>query len=194
MPHHSHDFDPVRLVQMETSRRDIFPPHMTLDHFLVRPDMVIADIGCGPGYYAIEAAQRLPEGQVYAIDRQQDMLEWTKKRAQNSGLTNLMGLKASADQIPLEAESLDAVLMANVLHDLPDHARVVTEVYRLLKPGGTYFLVEWDKIPTEFGPPLEIRFTPSELMNLLNHHHFEHIQQIEAPAPWFQIRAKKPTH
>lgn len=192
LPHDGHHFDPERLAQMEASRQQVFPPDETLDHFLTRPDLIMADIGCGPGFYAIPAAKRLPQGRVLAIDRQQDMLEWTAKRATEAKLTNLSPIQAMAHDIPIADASVDVVLMANVLHDLPDYPAILNEVLRILKPGGTYFLVEWDKVDTAFGPPIDIRFAPNELEHLLLSHHFREVQFIPAPSPWYQMSAKKP--
>jgi ubiquinone/menaquinone biosynthesis C-methylase UbiE len=192
MPHHDQHFDPERLAQMEASRRSVFPPEETLQQFLTRPDMTIADIGCGPGYYAVPAAQMLPQGKVFAVDRQSDMLEWTQRRAADASLDNLITVKASADELPFDTATMDAVLMANVLHDLSDHHTILGEVWRILKPQGQFFLVEWDRVDTEFGPPMNIRFTPDELEQLLKAHHFADIHLIPAHVPWFQMHAIKP--
>jgi ubiquinone/menaquinone biosynthesis C-methylase UbiE len=189
---HDHHFDPQQLAQMEEFRRSIFPPEEALQHFIVRSDMVIADIGCGPGFYTVEAARMLPAGTVYAIDKQEDMIDWTQRRAREASLTNVTTILASAESIPLPSESLDAILMANVLHDVPEQVHILREVQRLLKPGGVYFLIEWDKIATDFGPPLEIRFRPSDLRDTLLEHHFNPVRQIPAPQPWFQVLAIKP--
>ena len=192
MPH-DHHFDPEQLSRMEEFRRNIFPPAQALSHFITRPDMVIADIGCGPGFYTIECARMLTEGKVYAIDRQEDMVEWTHKRAMEANLTNVTTIRTSAESIPIPSESLDGVLIANVLHDVPEQENILREVQRLLKPGGTYCLIEWDKIPTDFGPPLEIRFSPQELIEKLMAHQFRPVRQIPASSPWFQVMAIKPT-
>ncbi len=191
MPH-DHLFDPEQLSQMEAFRRNIFPPEEALRHFITRPNMVVADIGCGPGFYSIECARMLPEGKVYAIDRQRDMIEWTKKRALKDHLTHITTIVASADSVPLPDRSLDAVLMANVLHDVPEQNDILTEVHRLLKPGGIYFLIEWDKIPTDLGPPIELRLNPQEVVEKLKVSHFHPVKQIPAPAPWYQVLAIKP--
>ncbi len=177
---------------MEASRRAVFPPEESLQQFLVRPDMVIADIGCGPGFYSVPAAQMLPQGRVYAVDRQIDMLEWTKKRAAEASVTNLTTVKSPAEDLPLESKSLDAVFMANVLHDLNDQDKALSEVKRVLKPGGLFFLVEWDKVDIEFGPPIEIRFSPEELEALLRKHNFLDIHFIPAHSPWYQLTAITP--
>ncbi len=191
MHHHDH-FDPEQLAQREIRRREIFPPDQTLKHFLARPDLIMADVGCGLGYYAIEAAKMLTTGKVFAIDRQEDMLHWTKTRGDQSQLTNLITVEAVAEDIPLDSSTLDVVLMANVLHDLTDPHGAMNEVHRLLKPTGILFLVEWDKVPTDFGPPLEVRFSPSELITFVERYGFDRVQKIEAPSPWFQVMAHKP--
>lgn len=192
MPHHDHQFDPERLAQMEDSRRKVFPPEETLAHFLTRPDLVIADIGCGPGFYAIPAAKMIPAGHVMAVDRQADMLVWTQQRAREAGIANLTTVQSLADDLPFSDTTFDAVLMANVLHDLPDYGGILKEVLRILKPGGIYFLVEWDKVETAFGPPLDIRFAPEELEALLQSYKFAAVHTIAAPSPWYQMSAKKP--
>ena len=106
-----------------------------------------------------------------------------------------LALLASLLVAPLRAQDIPPALkdwQGWVLHDVPEQVHILREVQRLLKPGGVYFLIEWDKIATDFGPPLEIRFRPSDLRDTLLEHHFNPVRQIPAPQPWFQVLAIKP--
>ncbi len=167
--HHgvNHAFDPKRLLAMEESRTTFMPPEPILARFLTRPSMTVADIGCGAGYFTLPAAKLLTQGKVYAIDRQENMVDFTTQRANEAGLTNILGVVASATDLPLADKSVDAVLMSMVFHDIPEQSAILSEVRRVLVPAGTLYLVEWDKVGTRSGPPMEIRLRPEELQGIL---------------------------
>ncbi len=190
--HHEHGpghFDPHRLHAMEERRRAEMPPEDVLKAF-VRPDMRrFADIGCGSGFFTVAAAQLLPDARVFAVDRQQDMLDFVASRIRNAGLTNVETVQADATRLPFADGELDAVLMANVFHDIPERDEMRAEVYRVLKPGGTFFLVEWEKDDTPMGPPQEIRIGSDELTAILVSGGFK-VERIEhGPGSTYRVTA-----
>jgi len=163
MSDHHPGFDPERLKAMSERRREHMPPEEALSELITRTDMKIADIGCGVGYFAIPMAQRLDLGTVYAIDLQENMIEATRESARQAGLSNVETLVAPSTALPLDESSIDAVLMAMVFHDLHEQPESLEEARRVLKPGGSLYFVEWDRVESDFGPPMEIRIRPEEL-------------------------------
>lgn len=109
----------------------------------------VLDFGCDSGNYTIPAAVIVRrQGRVYALDKERrgfwpseglDKLMWT---AESRGLENIVVMKTSGDlKIALEDESVDVVLLYDVLHYYyfpeEDHRRkLLREVYRILKPNG----------------------------------------------------------
>lgn len=188
---HRH-FDPERLLAMEPRRREEMPPGPILQEFLPGPDATLADIGCGPGFFALEAARLLPQGRVLAIDRQQSSLDVVVRRAREAGLDNIEAICADATALPLGAASVDAVLMAHVFHDIPQRDAMLAEVRRVLRPGGRFCLVEWDRVETPMGPPLAIRIAPDDLQRILGAGGFQVERVTPGPAPFYRVLAARP--
>lgn len=186
--HNHHGFDPDHLMSMEERRNTMMAPEKVLPEFLTRNDMTLVDIGCGAGYFTIPAARILDRGRVYAVDRQQNMIDTTLKRAETAGLTNIEGIVAASTDLPLQDASIDSVLLAMVFHDIQEQSETLSEIKRVLKSGGSLYLVEWDRIDTDFGPPMELRIRPSELTERLTSAGFEiadlHTSTVQ-PAVYF---------
>jgi len=126
----------------------------------------IAEVGAGSGYFAVPAARRVgPTGRVFAIDLSEELVRLVSERATAEGLPWLEAVRSSVDRIPLPDGAVDLLLLANVLHDLPD--ATVGEAVRLVRPGGRVVNVDWDPRATAIGPPLAIRLTPAQATDRL---------------------------
>jgi ubiquinone/menaquinone biosynthesis C-methylase UbiE len=127
-----------RLMSLAFRLRDrLRPPALLLQEAGVRPGMTLLDFGCGPGSFAVAAAELVgPEGRVYALDINPLALQSVERGAARRGLRNLHPL--SADELAaVQDGTVDLVLLYDVLHDLPDPAPVLAELRRVLKPDGS---------------------------------------------------------
>ncbi|MBN1603721.1 MAG: methyltransferase domain-containing protein [Chitinispirillaceae bacterium] len=128
----------------------------------------ILDLGCGPGDYSIEAAARIgPSGTVYAMDKEQELLDHVKERSKNENLHNIKTITGSiAEHLPLENESIDVCLAVTVLH-IPGvsekKVHIFSEVMRVLKSGGKLFTIDVKKEDSSFGPPMYMRLSPDDI-------------------------------
>ena len=126
-----------------------------LRKFLINPDKLagtfakagdhVLDIGCGTGLIARSFARVLgDEGAVTAVDIQQGMLDILIERAKEEGvITSIRPHLAEPQSLGLsEQDTHDLALAFYVVHETPDPARLFQEVYRLLKPGGRFLMVE----------------------------------------------------
>ncbi len=193
--HHGHGpghFDPARLHAMEDRRRADMPPEDVLREFLPQDIGSLADIGCGSGFFSIAAARLLPGARVLAVDRQQDMLDFVARRAREAGLENVETVRADATRLPIADGELDAVLMSHVFHDIPERDAMRDEVHRILRPGGAFLLVEWDKVDTPMGPPLEIRIAAEELASILVAGGFAVERIAHGPGSTYRLLARRP--
>ena len=110
----------------------------------LRPDLVVADIGAGTGYYSRRIAARLgPQGRVYAVDVQPEMLALLRANAVKAGLHNIEPILAAPDDVHLPAESIDLALLVDVYHELSAPYEVLASIVRALRPGGRVVFVEY---------------------------------------------------
>lgn len=105
---------------------------------LLDPDWVVADLGCGTG----DATERIAPvvREVIAVDREPAMLQACRKRL--GSRNNIRFVEAELRSLPLENASLDAAVIMLVLHHLPDPVAVLTEISRVLRPGGRVLVVD----------------------------------------------------
>jgi len=106
----------------------------------IKKGYIILDFGCGPGNYTIPVAKAIgKEGKTYALDKDETDLSKLTQRVKFFGLENIEKIKTSGElKIPLENESVDVVLLYDVLHiyyfSQGERKKLLKEVYRVLKP------------------------------------------------------------
>ncbi len=105
---------------------------------LLDPGLVVADLGCGTGAIAEVLAELVH--QVIAIDDSDSMLQASRNRL--AARANVEVRKGQLEALPLEPASVDAATAILVLHHLPDPARALAEVARVLRPGGRLIIVD----------------------------------------------------
>jgi len=111
----------------------------------VRPGMVVADIGCGMGYFSIGLARMVaPTGSVIAVDMQPQMLTRVDQRARRAGLSDRIRTKQClATRLDLEGnEPLDFVLAFWMVHETPDHQGFFRQLGRCIKSSGRIMVAE----------------------------------------------------
>ncbi|MEE8422278.1 MAG: methyltransferase domain-containing protein [Dehalococcoidia bacterium] len=97
----------------------------------------VLDIGCGAGFDTLLAARQVgPAGQVIAVDMTEAMLDKTRAGAEALGLTNIDARHGFAEELPADSESVDVVISNGVINLCPDKMAVMSEVQRVLRPGG----------------------------------------------------------
>lgn len=98
---------------------------------------VVLDLGSGGGIDVILSAKRVgAAGTAYGLDMTDEMLALARKNAAEAGVTNVHFLKGYIEQIPLPADSVDVVISNCVINLSTDKAAVLTEIARVLRPGG----------------------------------------------------------
>ena len=97
----------------------------------------VLDLGSGGGIDVILSAKRVGEtGIAYGLDMTDEMLALARKNAQEAEIRNAIFLKGVIEQIPLPADSIDVVISNCVINLSTDKPAVLTEIARVLRPGG----------------------------------------------------------
>jgi SAM-dependent methyltransferase len=103
----------------------------------LREGDTVLDLGSGGGIDALLSAQRVgPAGTVYGLDMTDEMLMLAQRNAREAGVVNVHFLKGLIEDVPLPAESVDVVISNCVVNLSPEKERVLSEIARVLKPGG----------------------------------------------------------
>lgn len=136
---HKHSF------ALDNVLRRIFQnPKKIVGEYIQTGDTVI-DLGCGPGFFTVDMARMVePTGHVIAVDLQVQMLEKMKKKAEAKGVAHLITPQiCPADTIGVDKNiRADFILAFYMVHETPDQKRFLSQVKELLKPDGTFLLVE----------------------------------------------------
>jgi len=103
----------------------------------LREGETVLDLGSGGGIDVILSARRVgPTGRAYGLDMTDEMLSLAQRNAEDAGIDNAVFLKGVIEEIPLPAASVDVVISNCVINLSVDKAAVVTEMARVLRPGG----------------------------------------------------------
>ena len=103
----------------------------------LREGETVLDLGSGGGIDVILSAKRVgPSGIAYGLDMTDEMLALARQNASDAAVRNVRFLKGVIEQIPLPADSVDVVISNCVINLSVDKPAVLTEIARVLKPGG----------------------------------------------------------
>lgn len=117
---------------------------LLVDALKLRPGEVVADIGAGSGYFSWRMARLIvPDGKVYAVDIQQEMLDLIMKNMAKRRVKNVEPVLGTTTDPKLPAEAVDTMLMVDVYHEFDYPYEMVDSMLRGLKPGGRIVFVEY---------------------------------------------------
>ena len=119
------------------------PPHPLITRPRLREVLAPAqgerllEVGPGTGYYSLHVADWIGStGQLDIFDLQQEMLDHTMRRAREAGLVNVVPTQGDARTLPYDDATFDGAYLTAVLGEIPDQDAALSELARVLKPGG----------------------------------------------------------
>jgi len=133
-------------------------PQKIVNQLEITPGHHIADFGAGTGVYTLAAAEKIrgnTASRIFAIDIQKELLTKIAHEAQERHLESvhiIWGNIEDSKGTRLRHDSVDMVLMVNVLFQLDDRQESVNEAYRILKPDGKLVVIDWSESFGNIGP------------------------------------------
>ena len=109
----------------------------------IKSNDVIADIGAGSGYHAFRMASLAPNGLVYAVDIQTEMLMAIENKKTFSEISNVETILGTEKSVQLPKNSVDKILMVDVYHEFSFPLEMIFSMKNALKSNGELFLIEY---------------------------------------------------
>ncbi len=161
----AHKFDPAKIKKLDDpSRLELFDPEQVLKEFGIREGMTVLDVGTGAGFYLPYLSKLVGEkGKVYAIDVQEEMVNYAKEKVKKLGLTNVEVLKSEENKIPLPDNTVDFIFMAFTFHELSEPLKFMEELKRVAKDFCYLAIIDWKKEERDKGPPPEEVYSEWEI-------------------------------
>lgn len=107
-----------------------------------RPHGRLMDAGCGPGYLALTLAKTFPKLDIVGVDKSEMMLELAKRNQSAARQSRVKFLEADIQKLPFECNYLDFVISTLSLHHWINSQQAMEEIYRVLTPGGQFFIFD----------------------------------------------------
>ena len=108
-----------------------------------RPTGILADIGCGPGLLTMLIARKFPQLRVVGLDTSQEMIKNANKNAISLGFEERVVFReGNIRSLPLPDHTLDFAMSTMSLHHWSEPERGLSEIHRVLKPGGQVLLFD----------------------------------------------------
>jgi ubiquinone/menaquinone biosynthesis C-methylase UbiE len=134
----------------------------------IKPGQTILDAGCGNGYMSkVFSKEVAKSGKVYALDQDKYFIKILKNATQGTNIETIDGDITRPTQI--DESCVDLIYLSTVIHAFSQQQMqgFLREAQRLLKPDALLAIVEIEKKETPFGPPLELRYSPEELKEIV---------------------------
>lgn len=173
----THKFDVKNKHKLDNEkRREILPPLEILTSMGLKEGDIMADIGCGIGYFTFPASEIVcKSGKVFAMDISLDMLEEVNRKSKENAISNVLTILTGENDFKIPTETISFAFISFVLHEADDEDKFLYEVNRVLASNGRIGIVEWQKAENEFGPPIEHRLSEEHVQNLLQGMGFRNI-------------------
>lgn len=134
-------------------------PEQNILHLGLKEGMRVADFGAGTGFYSKAISQRVGHtGKVYAIEVQKELVKRMENEIHNWGLLNVECIWGDIETLggtKIASNSIDAVIVSNVLFQAEDKIGLIDEARRILKKGGEVLLIDWSESFEGMGPTPE---------------------------------------
>ena len=127
------------------SRENEEKPSAVIEALNLQSTDVVADLGAGTGYFSFLIAKKVPQGKVFAVDIQPEMLDIIDFLSKENPSLSVVPVLGSETSPNLEESSINLALMVDAYHEFAYPKEMMEEVVKALKPKGRVVLVEYRK-------------------------------------------------
>ena len=166
----THKFDAKYKHKLDNEkRRELLPPDETLIKLGLHEGDVVADIGCGIGYFTIPASKIVGDsGNIFALDISPEMLQDVGIKIKSNNISNIEIILTEENDLKLENNKITFAFISTVLHEADEAENFLKEIKRIISPKGKIAIVEWQKINSDFGPPIDHRLDKMDLIKVFD--------------------------
>ena len=167
-PHHERSAEEWARI-LEDPERDAWQkPSEVVAALDLKPGDRVADIGAGSGYFSVRLAEAVGRsGQVYAVDIQQDLIDYLASRAASAGLEQMTAVLAEPDDPKLPAAGVDVLFICDVVHHIEDRQPYYQKLAAALAPGGRLAIVDFHKQELPVGPSPAMKIARQTMLDEL---------------------------
>jgi ubiquinone/menaquinone biosynthesis C-methylase UbiE len=170
--HHRHghhgnpeDLDAYLAKLEDPARAQWQKPDEVLHTLALPAGAIVADVGAGPGYFALPLGRALAGGgHVFAAEVEPRILERLRARIAAAGLRNVTPVLGLEDDPLLPAGRCDLVLVVDTFHHFPDGTQYLRTLSRALAPGGRLVNIDFHKRELPVGPSLPNKVAREEFL------------------------------
>ncbi len=160
--HHSFGNAEKWAEEFDNPARDAWQkPDEVLNALHLQSTSRVADLGAGTGYFSVRIAKAVPQGRIFAVDIEPDMLRYLHERAQRDHLSVLVPVQASAESANLP-EPVDVVLVVDTYHHIDNRTAYFARLRESLRADGRLAIVDF-KMDSPDGPPPDARVSPDRV-------------------------------
>ena len=116
---------------------------LAIEKIPLTPNATVADIGAGTGYYSFRIAAKIPKGKVYAVEIQDELINYLRNKKASLKDSVVEIIKSSELSINLPDNSIDLAIMVDVYHELAFPQEMLQAIHKALKPKGRILLIEY---------------------------------------------------
>jgi ubiquinone/menaquinone biosynthesis C-methylase UbiE len=159
-------------------------PEKNIEQLNLAEHQIVADFGAGSGAYTLAVAAALKgSGKVYAIDVQKDLLTRLASTCKDAHIGNVSFIWGDLEKLggtKLREQSVDVVIISNVLFQAEDKRVLIDEARRILKQGGTLLVIDWTASFGNLGPEPQQVFHEIDARKLVESLNFSFDRVINA--------------
>jgi ubiquinone/menaquinone biosynthesis C-methylase UbiE len=162
-------------------------PTKLIEALKLKAGEIVADIGAGSGYHTFRIAERVgPQGKVFAVDIQPEMLALIRQRMKSRNIANVEPIQGTQTDPKLPPGSVDMILMVDVYHEFEFPFEMTEAMIRALKPGGRLIFVEFRLEDPKVPIKLVHKMTEKQVRKEMEPHPVTWVETLET-LPWQHV-------